>query len=218
MNRWQEPQAIAELAREVTVVRRPNPFTALYHWRYEIGALIVVPYALFSLFQAVGPIWAAVVLFGVVNWLFYWKSARRFVRDRLRSVVVQHRLRTGFARARVCTLDGKLPVILWTKPRGDEVEVTLFCPAGVGYERIEQRRALLAAACFATDVHVYRHHKRANVVHLSVCTARLRKDADEDGFELTPGLPPARRYAGQAADVAIPLPGHVAGIPRAARR
>ncbi|MFC3455273.1 hypothetical protein [Amycolatopsis speibonae] len=198
MSRWQEPQAIAELAREVTVVRRPNPFTGLYHWRYEIGALLVLPYALFTLFQAVGPIWAAVVLFCVANWLFYWKAARRFLRDRLRSVVVQHRLRTGFARARVCTLDGKLPVILWTKPRGDEIEVTVFCPAGVGYDRIEQRRALLAAACFATDVHVYRHHKRADVVHLSVCTARLRKDADED-------------------EAAVPIPGYVGGIPRVAR-
>ncbi|RSM80269.1 hypothetical protein DL991_11815 [Amycolatopsis sp. WAC 01375] len=217
MSRWQEPQAIAELAREITVVRRPNPLTALYHWRYEIGVLLVLPYALFALFQAVGPIWGAVVLFGVANWLFYWRSARRFLRDRLRSVVVQHRLRTGFARARVCTLDGKLPVILWTKPRGDEVEVTVFCPAGVGYERIEQRRALLAAACFASDVHVYRHHKRANVVHLSVCTARLRKDT-EDADEVRPGLPPARRYAGQSDGAAIPLPGTFAGIPRAVRR
>jgi hypothetical protein len=209
MSRWQEPQAIADLASEITEVRRPNPVAGLYHWRYEIVALIVLPYALVSLFQAVGPIWAAVVLFCVANWLFYWRSARRFLRDRLRSIVVQHRLRTGFARARVCTIDGRLPMILWTKPRGDEVEVTVFCPAGVGYDRIEQRRALLAAACFAADVHVYRHHKRADLVHLSVCTARFRKDAEEARPEVTPGMAPSRRYAGQEAGGAIRLPGTV---------
>jgi hypothetical protein len=177
MSRWQEPQEISELARELTQVRRPNPIAGLYHWRYEIAGAVLVPYAVITLFQAAGPIWASVVLFCVANWLFYWRSARRFLRGRLRTIVVQHRLRTGFARARVCTLDGKLPSILWTKPRGDEVEVTVFCPAGVGYERIEQQRAVLAAACFAADVHVYRHHKRSYLVELSVCTARIRQDA-----------------------------------------
>ncbi|WP_410655008.1 hypothetical protein [Amycolatopsis sp. lyj-112] len=209
MNQWQEPQAIVELAREVTVVRTPNPIIGLYHWRYEIAALLVLPYALVSLFQAVGPVWAAVVLFGVVNWLFYWRAARNFLRGRLRSIVVQHRLRTGFARARVCTLDGRLPVILWTKAHGDEVDVTVFCPAGVGYERIEQRRALLAAACFAADVHVYRHHRRADLVHLSVCDARLRRDAEESPAVVTPGMSAGRRYAAEEAGGTLRRPGLV---------
>ncbi len=186
MSRWQEPRQISELARELTPIARPNPLVALYHWRYEIGAVVLFPYALYALFHALGLFWSLVVLFCIVNWLVYWRSARRFVGGRLRSIVVQHRLRTGFARARVCTLDGRLPTILWSKPRGDDVEVTVFCPAGLGSARIEQQRELLASACFATDVHVYRHPRRSYLVYLSVGTAKIRGGAEVDQYTLAP--------------------------------
>jgi hypothetical protein len=70
----------------------------------------------------------------------------------------------------VCTLDGRLPAILWTTPRDRRIRVLLACPAGVGVERIRAQRDLLAAACFATDVDVTRHRRFAHLVELTVRT------------------------------------------------
>jgi hypothetical protein len=168
---------LSELARELVRVKRPNVVLALFHWRYEVVTAVSVPFALTELFRTCGVFWSLLVLAGLFNGVFYSRSARRVVRMRLRSVVVQHRLRTAFGRARVCTPDGRRPAILWTRPRQDEVSVSLFCPAGVGYDRIHQQRELLAAACFATAVHVDRHPRFAHLVTLSVCTTRPRPEA-----------------------------------------
>jgi hypothetical protein len=179
MIRKHTPEQISELARELTQVKRSNPILTLYHWRYEIAALAAIPYALYQLFDAAGVFWSLIILAGLTNMVFYWRAARRFVRGRLRTIVVQHRLRTAFARARVCTLDGRRPAILWTKPRGDDVSVLLFCPAGIGFERIHASRDLLASACFAAEVFVERHPRFAHLITLDVCTARLRRDPDD---------------------------------------
>jgi len=179
MIRRRTPEQISELARELTQVKRPNPILTAYHWRYEIAAVVVIPYLLVQLISGAGLWWSLIILTGLTNMVFYWRAARRFVRGRLRTIVVQHRLRTAFARARVCTLDGRRPAILWTKPRGDDVRVLLFCPAGVGFERIYEQRDLLASACFAGEVFVERHPRFTHLITLDVCTARLRRDPDD---------------------------------------
>jgi hypothetical protein len=165
-------QHIAELALELTRPRRSNVVVALYRWRYEVGAVVAVPVALVALERAVGPIWLLVVLAALVSTVWHWPAARRLAVARIRAVVVQHRLRTAFARARVCTLDGRRPAILWTTPRERGIRVLLACPAGVGVDRIRQQRGLLAAACFATEVDVARHPRFAHLVELTVRTAQ----------------------------------------------
>jgi hypothetical protein len=171
MSRREARDQMAELALELTRPRRTNPVLALYRWRYEIAAVVLVPLALIETDRAIGPIWLAVALAGVVSMVWHWPTARRWVISRCRAVLVQHRLRTAFARARVCTLDGKRPAILWTRPRNGEIQVLLACPAGVGVDRIRQQRRLLASACYATEVHVDRHPRWTNLVMLSVRTA-----------------------------------------------
>ncbi|MCU1680881.1 MAG: hypothetical protein JWQ81_1620 [Amycolatopsis sp.] len=172
MNRSQSNDQLAGLARELTHVNRANPLLALYQWRYELAALAVTSLALVDLIGAVGPIWALTMVACVVYEALYWPVTRRFVRARLRVVIVQHRLRTAFAHARVCTLNGRRPAILWTSSRGDEVKVLLSCPAGLGVDRIREQSRLLASACFATDVVVNRNPRFANLVVLHVRTAR----------------------------------------------
>jgi hypothetical protein len=171
---------LTELALELTRPRKPNPVVALYRWRYEVGAAVAVPVALVGLDRLVGPIWLLVVLAGLVSMVWHWPVARRFARARVRAVVVQHRLRTAFARARVCTLDGRRPAILWTTPRDREIRVLLACPAGVGVDRIRQQRRLLAAACFATEVDVARHPRFAHLVELTVRTAEPETEPDHN--------------------------------------
>jgi hypothetical protein len=170
VSRRQGRDQLAELALELTRPRRANPVLALYRWRYEVTAAVALPLALVELGDAIGPGWLVVLLAGLVSTVWYWPAAHRFTRARVQSIVVQHRLRTAFARARVCTLDGKLPAILWTTPRDRRIRVVLACPAGVGVDRIRAQRRLLAAACFATDVDVARHPRFAHLVELTVWT------------------------------------------------
>jgi hypothetical protein len=171
MNRWESRRQLAELARELSQPSRSNPVLALYRWRYEVAAAVIVPTALVALDRAIGPLWSIVVLFCLGSSVFHWPAARRFVLARVRAVVVQHRLRTAFARARVCTLDGRRPAILWVTPRESELRVLLACPAGVDIALIRERREVLAAACFATSVAVDRHPRFAHLVVLTVRAA-----------------------------------------------
>ncbi|WP_328646816.1 hypothetical protein OHS58_00825 [Amycolatopsis sp. NBC_00348] len=174
MTRKHTPEHVTELARQLTPVKRPNPFLWAYHWRYEVAAVTLLPYSLVVLFQWLGPLWFAVALAGAFHWVFYWRAGRRYLRGRLRAIVVQHRLRATFARARVCTLDGRRPAILWTRERDGEILVTVFCPAGLEFRQIRDARALIASACFATEVYVDRHPRFASLVTVAVCTAPPR--------------------------------------------
>ncbi|HEX4701796.1 MAG TPA: hypothetical protein VH352_06685 [Pseudonocardiaceae bacterium] len=168
ISRREARDQLAELALGLTRVRRANVFLTAYRWRYEIAAAIGFPIALIELDHTIGWGWLLLLLAGLASMAWHWPGARRFVLARVRVVIVQHRLRTGFARARVCTLDGRLPAILWATPSEDGVQVLVSCPAGVGVDRIQAQRHLLAAACFASAVDVTRHRRHANLVVLSV--------------------------------------------------
>jgi hypothetical protein len=161
---------IAELARELARPRRANVLVTAYRWRYEITTAVLVPLILVETDRVIGTVWLTLLLAGLGSMVWHWRKARRFVLSRFRAVLVQHRLRTGFARARVCTPDGRTPAILWTSPKMDEIRVLVSCPAGVGVQRLRQQRDLLAAACYATTVGVARHPRYANLVVLSVRT------------------------------------------------
>ncbi|TNC22924.1 hypothetical protein [Amycolatopsis alkalitolerans] len=160
---------MTELARELRQPPRANPMLAVYRWRYEIAVLALVPWGLIELDRELGLVWSLVALVITSGALYYWPAAQRFIWARLRAVVVQHRLRTAFTAARVCSVDGRRPAILWTKPRGKDVHVLLFCPAGVDVDRIDDQRRLLASACFAADAEVRPHPKYA---HLAILTIR----------------------------------------------
>ncbi len=175
---------VPELARHLAPVKRSNPVLWLYHWRYEFLAVTLLPYALVNLVAWLGPIWSVVALVAAFNWVFYWRAARRHVRGRLRAIVVQHRLRSAFAGARICTVDGRRPAILWTRPADGDIVVSLFCPAGIGFEQIHSRRDVLANACFAAEVYVDRHPKYGALVTLTICTTAFRR---EPGRAASPG-------------------------------
>jgi hypothetical protein len=149
--------------------RRRNPVLGIYRWRYEI-ALVGVVAALVYLGQVIH--WSAplALVFAVVLVLATWPEARSVTRDRVRSVVVQHRLRTAFHELGLTTWGGRAPAILWTSPHAGGVGVHLACPAGIGAGELGAVRGQLAAACYASDVLVERHPRYANVVVLLVVT------------------------------------------------
>lgn len=170
MNDQDPRRELTHLMRAVATPRRVNPLVALYRWRYEVVAAVAVPTAVAELNAAVGPIWSLLTTLALASMLWHWPAARRFCRARLRSILIQHRLRTAFARARLCTVDGRLPAILWTVPKDDVVTVWVNCPAGLDPDSVAAAHEMLAAACFATEVTTTRHERRANLVSLAVRT------------------------------------------------
>src|SRR5215217_3215712 len=100
--------------------RRVNPLLALYRWRYEFGLLAMVV-ALVQLGRAVHPTLPVAIVLCVVAVITVWPPVRRAIGDRMRSVVVQHRLRSAFHEVALTTWAGRAPAILWSAP----------CPEGL---------------------------------------------------------------------------------------
>ena len=149
--------------------RRANPLLALYRWRYEIGLLAVVV-MLVQLGRTVHWALPAVIVLCVVAVLIAWPPARRAVGDRMRSVVVQHRLRTAFRELALTTWAGRTPAIVWSAPCPEGLRVHVLCPAGIAAGDLQEVREQLAAACFAADVRVERDPRHATVVVLVIVT------------------------------------------------
>ena len=167
MNAWL--RAMVRLLRGGQVRRRrPNPFLALYRWRWEILLLGVVA-ALVHLGQVTSWVLPVGVVSAAGAVLAVWPPAYRAVRDRCWAVVVQHRLRTVFHELGLTTWAGRAPAIVWTSVHHG-VRVHLVCPAGIGAGELTDVREQLAAACWAADVLVERHPRHANVVVLVVVT------------------------------------------------
>jgi len=177
MTSRQPTDQISELARQLTHVPSPNPLLWVYHWRYELIVLPLVAYGLVELVIGLGVFWSLMVLAAAFTWVFNWRSARRNLRGRFQAISLQRRLRRAFAVARICTPSGRPPAILWTRPRGDDILVSLHLPAGVGFDHIHPQRDLLAATCGATEVYVDRHPRYANLITLSICTTRADRPA-----------------------------------------
>jgi hypothetical protein len=149
--------------------RRANPLLFLYHWRYEFALLAVVG-ALVQLGRAVH--WALPVLIVLCTAavVAVWPPARRAVGDRIRSAVVQHRLRSAFRELALTTWAGRTPAILWSSPCPEGLRVHVLCPAGTSADDLREVRESLAAACFAVDLRVERDLRYASVVVLVVVT------------------------------------------------
>jgi hypothetical protein len=149
--------------------RRANPLLALYRWRYEIG-LLAVAVMFVQLGRTVHWALPAAIALCVVAVLIAWPPARRAVGDRMRSVAVQHRLRSAFRELALTTWAGRTPAIVWSSPCPEGLRVHVLCPAGTAADDLEEVREQLAAACFAADVRVERDPRHATVVVLVVVT------------------------------------------------
>ncbi|MEU8633349.1 hypothetical protein AB0C38_14355 [Amycolatopsis sp. NPDC048633] len=133
----------------------------LYHWRWEILAVTLLPYALVTFALWAGPMWAStvfVVAFGLAV------LRRRQVRTRIQAVRLQHRLRAAFPLLPLP--GGHRPAILWSRPRGGDIVVSLF--GREAFEHLHRNRTVLAAACAVPEVYVDRHPRYASLVTLTI--------------------------------------------------
>jgi hypothetical protein len=97
-----------------------------------------------------------------------WPAARRFALARLWCVITPHRVRTACAEGWLHSRSGRIPVVLWTSARPYGEAVMLWCRAGTTAAQFDSHRAVLAAACWASDVRVERLPRRPYVVILHV--------------------------------------------------
>lgn len=132
--------------------RRSNPLLGIYRWRYELG-LVAVLVAVVVLGRRHGWGVPLAVVATLTLLLMIWPAARRVATDRVRSVVIQHRLRSAFAELCLVTWAGRTPAILWTTHRRDVLRVRLLLPAGItaSYFTPEVLEAL-ATACDVSEI------------------------------------------------------------------
>jgi len=167
-----DPSLMSSLETAVREVRRPGPLELIWNWRWEFGILAALagPSALIA--SEVGLIGLAVTagagLAASAAALLCWPSARHWIIARAWCVITPHQVRAGCVNAWVQTRSGRLPVILATNPTDYGEEVRLWLRAGITAVDVHAARDVLAAACWAMEVHVVPSARHANLVTLEV--------------------------------------------------
>ncbi|WP_290055300.1 hypothetical protein [Amycolatopsis solani] len=140
--------------------KQPSFPLRVYHWRWEILAVTLLPYCVVTFALWAGPLWASALLALTLGWAVL---RRRQVRARFRAVALQHRLRAVFPHLR---LPGGRPTILWSRPRGGDVVVSLY--GREAFDHLHRHRSVLAEACSVPEVYVDRHPRYASLVTLTI--------------------------------------------------
>src|SRR5690349_8936881 len=158
----------AGLYYEWVTVARANPAVAAWRWRYELGLLgaLAVAFAGLGLVAGLVAIANTAGLLGTLAALF--PALRRHLAARFWCVVTPHRVRVGCVQAWIHSRYGKIPVILLTTRQPFGERVYLWCRAGTMASDFVEARELLAAACWADDVRVWRGERHAQLVCLDV--------------------------------------------------
>ena len=164
----------AGLYYEWVTVARANPAVAAWRWRYELGLLsaLVIAFAGLGLVAGLVAIANTAGLLGTFAALF--PALRRHLAARFWCVVTPHRVRAGCVHAWIHSRYGKLPVVLLTTRQPFGERVYLWCRAGTTASDFAAARELLASACWADDVRVWRGERHAQLVYLDVIR-RLRE-------------------------------------------
>lgn len=147
--------------RSTEMTTQPAFPLRVYHWRWEILAVTLLPYGLVMFALWAGPLWTSVVFAGALGTAVL---RRRQVRARIHAIRLQHRLRAVFPQLRLP--GGRLPAILWSRPRGGDIVVSLY--GREAFEHLHRHRTVLAAACAVPEVYVDRHPRYASLVTLTI--------------------------------------------------
>ncbi len=184
-----EADTLAGLETALTPRRHATIVGYAWWWRYELVIAAGLSYGLAMLAGPIGIGWAAIAAAAAAAGLAAWPPARRGCTAFAWRIITPHRLRAGFAEARIYTRKGKLPTVLRTsmQPFGERVRV--WCPAGTSAADIRSARTTLTAACWATDVRVSRDDRRAQIATIDVIRHRPHRTRPGllDGWDSEPG-------------------------------
>ena len=128
-----------------------TPAGIAWRWRTELLTLSTLAVAFWRLDTWTNLIWAGVILGGLAAVAFAVPHSRRFFTRRFWCVLARHRLQRLCYEARLHTRNGRLPLILWTRPTKVGERTWVLCRAGICAEDFEAHTGELRAACYARD-------------------------------------------------------------------
>jgi hypothetical protein len=163
-----EARILAGLERGLTPVAQPNLLVIAWRWRYELMLLVGLPAGVVTLLSADGWRWTLIEIGLLVVTLSTWPAIRWWIAAHVWCVVTAHRLRAGCAQAWIHTRQGKLPILLCTRPKPFGEQAHLWCRAGTSVEDFEFARDLIRTACWAHDVRVTRSRRYSHIVVLDI--------------------------------------------------
>lgn len=170
-------QALA--GREFAIGRgaRPTPLAVAWRWRYEAPLALAIATGIYLLVDAVGWLGTCVVIGATATLISLVPVLRARAIAFAWWIVTPHRVRRGMAQAWIHSRDGKIPIVLRTTRQRFGERVYVWCRAGTSAEDFLWGSHLIAAACWAHEVRVYRSVRYSHVVVLDI----IRRDANRPG-------------------------------------
>jgi hypothetical protein len=149
-----------------------TPAGIAWRWRTELFTLSGLAALFWRLDTWTNSIWAGVILGGLAAVVAAVPHSRRFITRRFWCVLARHRLQRLCYEARLHTRNGRLPLILWTRPTKVGERTWVLCRAGICAEDFEAHIGELRAACYARDARVTRNRRWSQLVTIDI----IRRD------------------------------------------
>jgi len=172
-----DPSVFASFEAAVSTVARPGILGFTWQWRYELAFAAGTPAAATVIGLTLGLttlIATAATATTILAAALIWPASRKRLKARAWCVITEHRVRTGCANAWVQSRNGRLPIVVRTKPTGYGERVTVWCRAGITADDLTAARDIIATACWAREVRVTPSPRLRHIVTLDV----IRKDHD----------------------------------------
>jgi hypothetical protein len=181
------PGLLADVETAISAVPRPGLLELLWNWRYELLITAGLTGSLTTVGLTLGIGWLVTMIASGVALLTIavtWSPTRRRLITMAWCVITPHRIRTGCKHSWVQSRDGRLPVVLHTKPTGHGERALLWCRAGIVPDDLEAARNIITAACWARDVRVRPSERGRHMATLEV----IRREPAEASKQSWPYL------------------------------
>ena len=194
-----DPSVFASVEAAFSTVARPGILGFAWQWRYELAIAVGAPSVAAAIGLTLGAaalIATAATVTALLTAAAIWPPARKRLKARTWCVITEHRVRTGCANAWVQSRNGRLPIVVRTKPTEYGERVTLWCRAGITADDLTAARDIIATACWAREVRVIpspqlRHIVTLDVIRKGRIQARTQVPSwpyldrtDDDGLDL----------------------------------
>ena len=161
-----------------------TPAGIAWRWRTELLTLSALAVLFWRLDTWTTSIWGGVILSGLAAVVAAVPHSRRFITRRIWCVLARHRLQRLCYEARLHTRNGRLPLILWTRPTKVGERTWVLCRAGICAEDFEAHIGELRAACYARDARVTRNTAWSQLVTIDI----IRRDTLAASHEVSSPL------------------------------
>ena len=155
---------------------RPNPLVLLSRWWLEItlaaGVFVVARTAVDVLGSVGASVLGVAAVVTVAGGAFRFDTFRELLLGGYQRLIVPHRARLGILHSGATNRRGKLPTIIRSRCRADQVRLWLHLPAGVVITDLAVAKDVIAASCGAASVVVLPDGVRQDRVVLVVVRPR----------------------------------------------